>query len=285
MIQGEYGSAKAGEEKFGLQVIAMGNNNFDAYVLEGGLPGAGWTKGKGRFLVKGSINSDANTLNGKDGYSVKIKDMTATISKGDKELATLKRIERESPTLNAKAPEDADILFDGKNVDEWLNGKMENGLLIHGTTSKKKYHSYKLHLEFMTPYKPHARGQKRGNSGVYHQARYETQVLDSFALNGRWNETGGIYGIAPPIVNACLPPLRWQTYDVELTSAVYEDGKKVKNARITVKLNGILVQDNTDLKKATQASKLKEGPEPGPIYLQNHGNPVFYRNIWIVPVK
>ena len=137
----------------------------------------------------------------------------------------------------------------------------------------------------MTPYRPFDRGQGRGNSGVYHQGRYETQVLDSFGLEGKMNEAGGIYSIAHPKLNMCLPPLRWQTYDVDLTSAIFEDGKKVKDGLMTVKLNGVIVQENIKLKKHTTAAPVKEGPDPGPIYLQNHGNPVFYRNIWIIEKK
>ena len=276
-IQGEYGSSKDGQ---GVQVVALGNGKFDAYILEGGLPGDGWDKSKKRTKISGSTDGDVVKFSGKD-ITAEIKDSQITVKAGDSSY-TLKRIERKSPTLGKKAPEGAIVLFDGSNVDGWQNGKLVNGLLQHGTMSKEKFQSYHLHIEFQTPYRPFARGQGRGNSGIYHQARYETQVLDSFALEGKMNETGGIYSIAAPKLNMCLPPLSWQTYDVDLTSAVFENGKKVKNGRITVRLNGVVVQDNIELTKSTTASKLKEGPEPGPIYLQNHGNPVFYRNIWII---
>lgn len=272
LIQGEYGSGKDG---LGVQVVALGSGKFDAYFLEGGLPGDGWDKSKKRVKVNGTTNFDGS------GIKAEIKDGTISLSWGDK-TATLKRVERVSPTLGQKAPEGAIVLFDGSNADAWKNGKMKDGLLLHGTTSKEKFQSYKLHLEFMTPYRPFDRGQARGNSGVYHQGRYETQVLDSFGLEGKWNETGGIYKIAEPSVNMCFPPLRWQTYDVELTAGVYEGDKLVKKPRITVKLNGVLIQENIELPKHTTAAPVKAGPEPGPIYLQNHGNPVFYKNIWII---
>jgi hypothetical protein len=132
---------------------------------------------------------------------------------------------------------------------------------------------------------PHARGQARGNSGIYLQGRYEVQMLDSFGLVGEHNECGGIYTIAKPKVNMCYPPLTWQTYDIDYTAAEYDGAKKSKNARVTVKHNGVTIHDNIELTHATTASPLKEGPEPGPVYLQDHGNPVRYRNIWVVEKK
>jgi hypothetical protein len=281
LIQGEYGSEKEGTFKFGVQVIAMGDGMFDAYVLEDGLPGAGWDKAKLRSPMNGQYEGKTVVLSG-DMFTAVITDGTCHLRKGPDEIAELPRILRKSPTLGAKPPKEAIVLFDGSNTDEWEGGRLENGLLRHGTTSKRTFGSHHIHLEFMTPYKPKARGQGRGNSGVYHQGRFETQVLDSFGLEGRINETGGIYSIAPPKLNMCFPPLSWQTYDVDFTEAEYDDGKKVKNARMTVRLNGVVVHDDVELTHSTTASKLKEGPEPGPVYIQDHGNPVYYRNIWVV---
>lgn len=281
-VQGEYVS-KGTEPRMGLQVVALGGGQFDGYLLEGGLPGAGWDKEKSRQKLNGKTEGNKTTLTGPE-VSITIQGDVATVTSGAKELQ-MTRINRKSPTLGAKPPEGAVVLFDGTSADAWEKGKMDGDLLINSDpVSKEKFHSYKLHLEFRTPYKPYARGQKRGNSGVYHQGRYETQVLDSFALEGKMNETGGIYSVSAPSVNACLPPLTWQTYDVDFTAAEWEDGKKVKNARMTVKLNGVLVQDDVEVPKITPAGPMKkESADPGPIYLQHHGNPVRYRNIWVMP--
>ncbi len=280
LVQGEYGSTADG---FGVQVVALGDGTFEAYFLEGGLPGDGWDKTKKRVKAAGKTTEGVTTFESPD-VKAAIKDGKISGTWGDKSF-DLKRIERESPTLGQKAPEGAVILFDGKNADAWENGKIENETLMHGTTSKQKFQSYKLHIEFLTPYRPFDRGQGRGNSGVYHQGRYETQVLDSFGLEGQMNETGGIYSISKPSLNMCFPPLRWQTYDVEFTAAKFENGAKVKNATLSVWLNGVQVQENIELPKTTTAAPVKENEEPGPIYLQNHDNPVFYRNIWILEKK
>jgi len=283
-IQSEYGKDAKGQD-WGVQVVALGDGKFDAYLLEGGLPGLGWTKEKQRIKLSGT----ADALKSGDGkLTASISDGAISVKKEGEEVASLSRIERKSPTLGAKPPEGAVILFDGTSADAWHNGKVKDGLLPNlDITTKQKFGGYTIHLEFRTPYKPHARGQGRGNSGVYHQGRYETQVLDSFGLEGKMNETGGLYSIAHPSINMCFPPLTWQTYDVDLTEPEFDDdGKITKNARMTVKLNGVVVQDDVELPKTTPGAKLKDiTPEPGPIYIQHHGNPVYYRNIWLVEKK
>jgi hypothetical protein len=151
-----------------------------------------------------------------------------------------------------------------------------------GAETKKQFKDFTLHAEFLLPFKPLGRDQDRGNSGIYIQKRYEVQVLDSFGQPPVFNGCGSLYRQKPPAVNMCYPPLRWQTYDIDFQSAKFDgSGKKVKNAVITVKLNGVVVHDNYEITDKTGAGQ-PEGPTAGPILLQGHGNPVFYRNIWVV---
>ena len=158
-------------------------------------------------------------------------------------------------------------------------------LLMQGATSKQVFGDHKVHIEFCLPYQPKDRGQQRGNSGIYLQGRYEVQMLDSFGLEGKSNECGGIYTVKAPDVNMCYPPLSWQTYDIEFTAAKYDaEGKLLGKPRMTVYHNGYIVQDNVELPndRPTRAAPNKAGPTAGPVFLQDHGCPVRYRNIWVV---
>jgi len=286
-IQGEYFKKDAA---VAAQIVALGKGTFEAYVLEGGLPGLGWKKGDRRTKLEGKLEEGVVTFAESNGVSALYDEKHLTIQHSDHEAVKLPRITRKSPSLEAKAPEGAVVLFNGADVDQWINGKIENGLLKStGTTSRATFKSYSLHLEFRTPYKPTARGQGRGNSGVYFGGRWETQILDSFGLDGKMNECGGIYSIAEPKVNMCLPPLTWQTYDVEFTAAKFdENGKRIAWPNMTVKLNGVVIHEKQELNKdfttaAPIIGVLKD--EGRPVYLQNHGNPVFFRNIWVLPKK
>src|SRR5262249_10146194 len=209
----------------------------------------------------------------------------------DGKTFTLKKTMRKSPTLGAKPPEGALVLFDGTGTDPWNGGRLDkdNGLLNtdgQDIRTKKKFNNSTMHLEFMLPYRPDARDQGRGNSGFYQVDMYEVQVLDSFGLDGKNNECGGIYGKRDCAINMCYPPLTWQTYDVEFTNAVQDEGgKKTKNARITLKQNGVLVHDNVEINGPTGGARNEPEGTPGPIQLQGHGNPLQYRNIWIVEKK
>lgn len=289
-IQGEYRTVDP-HAAVGAQVVALGRGCFDVYILDGGLPGAGWEPGKPRTLLKGERKGTVVVCADDAGKT------TAELANGVLSLITsdgasyqLPRIERASPTLGAKPPQGAVVLFDGTTAEHWEKGKVAGGyLLATGCTSKQHFTNYTLHLEFRTPYMPSARNQQRGNSGVYYNGRWETQILDSFGLDGKDNECGGIYSISKPRLNMCLPPLTWQTYDVEFTAAKFDaSGKRSAWPRITVKLNGEIVHEDLELAKnfttAAPINKPLEGPE-GPVFLQNHNDPVVFRNIWVVPGK
>ena len=198
----------------------------------------------------------------------------------------LEKVTRKSPTLGMKPPKGAVVLFDGKSAKNFKPGKItEDGLLMQGANSVARFQDHTLHIEFRLPFQRKAGGQGRGNSGCYLQARYEVQMLDSFGLKGNHNECGGIYSTKAPKLNMCYPPLTWQTYDVDFTAAKFKDGKKVANAIMTVRHNGVVIHDKTVCDHATTASPMREGPQPGPVFFQNHGNPVRYRNIWVVERK
>jgi hypothetical protein len=149
--------------------------------------------------------------------------------------------------------------------------------------SKQEFGDMQLHLEFATPSIPKGSGQGRGNSGVYLQARYEVQILDSFENQTYPNgQCGAIYGQHPPLRNACRKPGEWQSYDIIFHGARFdESANKTNEATLTVFHNGVLIQDHATVSGTTTAAMQAEGATRGPLYLQDHGNPVRYRNIWV----
>lgn len=287
--QGEYsGTLKTPDQelKVGAQVIAQGDGKFHGVFYLGGLPGEGWTRSDMKIEADGTTEGGKVTFIGESGTAVIEGGKMKILDGGGSELGALEKVERKSPTLGAKPPEGAKVLFDGKSVADWINGNIVEGdLLGVGTKTKDSFGDFTLHLEFRTPFMPKSTGQARGNSGVYLQDRYECQVLDSFGLEGANNECGGFYQVREPDVNMCFPPLAWQTYDIELSGAKFEGDNKVKNARVTVKHNGVTIHDNIELPNLTPGGAPKEAPGVGPLMLQQHGNPVRYRNIWIVEKK
>lgn len=293
-IQGEYSGTVGDGVKVGIQVIARGDGKFDSVGYIGGLPGDGWNQeqsakipGTGE-LKDGVCILKANESDNGDatGYGEIRNGVFSLYDANDQRVAELQKVLRKSPTLKAKAPDGAVVLFDGNSADQWKNGRLsDDKLLMEGCTSKATFGSYKLHLEFALSFMPWATGQGRANSGCYNQGRYEVQILDSFGLSGENNECGGLYTIAKPKVNMCFPPLSWQTYDIDFHAAEYDnDGKKLSAPWITVRHNGVVIHDKQTLPNRTTASPMKEGPEAGPIFLQNHGNPIRFRNIWVLPI-
>jgi hypothetical protein len=279
-IQGEYEGRIGKDARVGIQIVALGGGSFEGVIYSKGLPGAGWDRTKiairgetreGKVQFEG-INASGTIADGR------------IVGKLDDAPFEVKHIERESPTMGAKPPAGAIVLFDGSNVDQWEGGRIQEGkYLAVGTRTKKAFKNYVLHLEFRTPYQPYDRGQGRGNSGLYLNDQYEFQILDSFGLAGENNECGGYYSFAKPALNMCLPPLSWQTYDVEFAMARFDDaGKKVRPAVATVRLNGVLVHDKYEIPRSNGGGGLNDETKPGGIFLQDHGNPVHFRNVWIV---
>jgi len=277
-LQGEYAG-----DKLGVQVIALGAETFRAVILQGGLPGAGWDKSE-KVEIEGKL-SDGKVDFASDRWKAALTKDGLSLD-GAAGKVSLKKVQRESPTLSAKPPAGAVVLFDGSHCDAFVGGHFDDlnrKLLASGSKTKQAdFQNYTLHVEFLLPFKPLGRGQDRANSGVYMQDRYEVQVLDSFGLKGLNNECGGIYSKTAPAVNMCFPPLRWQTYDIEFAAAKYDAaGSKTQNAVITVRHNGVLIHDKLEIAGPTGGGK-KEDATGGAIQLQGHGNPVYYRNIWLV---
>ena len=242
-------------------------------------------KSTGAINLEGVITPDTITAKGE--------------SKGNKLTLSLKRMNIVSPTMGLKAPQGAVVLFDGKNTDKWIQcydsepcvwevkdgsmkarsyvkeGKRRNGSI----RSKEKFGAFKLHVEFQIP------PTGPGNSGVY-VGPYEIQVINSFGTNGSWYECGSIYRQHPPKVNACLEPEAWQTYDIEFHPAVFEGDKLISHPTFTVWHNGVRIHNADPVYYSTylhpvQGAKYVHPKCNHPIELQDHGDSVSYRNIWL----
>jgi len=194
-----------------------------------------------------------------------------------------------SPTLGKKAPRGAVTLtWKNKKWKFTSDGMMEATKGCGSQVSIEKFGSCKLHVEFATPSEPKGNGQGRGNSGVIIMGKYEIQVLDNWH-NATYpdGQCASIYGQTPPSVNACRKPGEWQTFDITFHAPTFKDGKVVKTARVTVVHNGVKVQDNVELIGAVshrRRAKYGDHPNKLPLTLQDHGNPVRYRNVWYVAI-
>ena len=191
-------------------------------------------------------------------------------------------------------PSDAIVLFDGQDLSKWRNAKMdaagwkvENGYMEVARTgdilTKEEFGDIQLHVEWAAPAEVKGEGQGRGNSGVYLMGRYEIQVLDCF--NNKTypdGQTAAFYLNSAPLVNACRKPGEWQTYEIIFHAPKPQPDGQVKPGSFTVLHNGVLVQDHIPIKgEATTSAALKGVATQGPLVLQDHGNPVRYRNIWL----
>ncbi|HTY84324.1 MAG TPA: DUF1080 domain-containing protein [Silvibacterium sp.] len=200
-----------------------------------------------------------------------------------------------------RPPSDAVVLFDGKDLAQWAakdggpaKWKVENGYMevVPKTgylVTRQAFGDCQLHVEFAEPVPATGESQERGNSGVFLMGLYEIQVLDSYQNKTYADgQAAAVYGQYPPLVNASRPPGQWQAYDIIFHGPRFADGKVVRPARVTVLHNGMLVQDNVELTGPTahgQRPPYQPGPDRLPLQLQDHGNPVRYRNLWIRELK
>jgi Domain of Unknown Function (DUF1080). len=199
-------------------------------------------------------------------------------------------------------PADAVVLFDGTNLDAWVqedgseprwrivNRALEVSPDAGSLRTKEAFGSCRLHIEWRSPLNRDGEGQHAGNSGVFLMSLYEVQVLDSYR-NPTYADgmAGSIYGQNPPSANPCRPPGEWNSYDITFHRPEYKgDGAVAKPARVTVVFNGVTVQDNYELTGRTaHKARATYSPHPDklPLMLQDHGNPVQFRNIWLVPIE
>ncbi len=287
---GDYEGKFADGSPLVAQVTDLGDGRFHASFMTGfETTGSKIGEADGRAETTGTVGFKGDAISGI------IDNKTFTGTRADGVAFDLKPVKRWSPTLGAKAPEGATVLFDGSSLNEWqkADGSPVGWKIAENATmqivpktgtieTKKQFGDMELHLEFRTSLMPYARGQQRSNSGVYLQGSYEVQVLDSYSLPLADNECGGIYKVGTPKLNMSFPPLQWQTYDISFTAARWDGDKKTENARISVKHNGFLIQDNVELPDATGGAKYKGEPNhPAPLQLQEHGNEVQFQNIWV----
>lgn len=243
-------------------------------------------KNTGGANLEGEITPDEIKASGK-------------LANGNKVELSLRRMDVKSPTLGLAAPVGSVVLFDGKDTAQWTQAydgspcawDLKDGAMVSkplsvggkrrdGTIrSKGKFGAFRMHLEFKIP--PNG----SGNSGVY-VGPYEIQVFNSFGRDGSWYDCGSIYRQHPPKVNASLEPEAWQTYDIEYRPAQFDGGRLISHPTFTVYHNGVRIHNadpvyyDTRLHPA-QGAKYVHKPANWPIELQDHGDPVSYRNIWI----
>ena len=212
------------------------------------------------------------------------------------------KVEKVTPGENNQPPSDATVLFDGKDLSAWeaaAGGKaswtIQDGYFTvkpkgGDIKTKEDFGDFQLHIEWRPPSEIVGEGQGRGNSGIFLQGLYELQVLDSYESETYVNgQAGSIYKQSPPMVNATKPPSEWEVYDVIYNAPRFDEknGTLLEPGYVTVLLNGVVVQNHTKLQGTTEyiGTPQWKAHGDGPLRLQDHGNPVSYRNIWIRPLK
>ena len=291
---GSFVPASGAEARAEAKIVAEGGGSYRAVLL--------WAAADGkpaRVELAGRGDEKKVSLAGKAGdveWTGAIEEGKLAAQSKDGKVEARFTV-RKSPTEGAKPPPGAVVLLpyeEGKppSLDEWTNAAWQTAPDGSMTVSKgdnftkRPFGDFRLHLEFRIPFEPGGKGQGRGNSGVYIFNLYEIQILDSFGVAPEAHQCGAVYTQTPPKENACFPPGAWQTYDITFQAAKFDaEGKKTKDAAVTVIQNGVKVQDQTVIKGPTGAARGRAEVKAGPIKLQDHQHPVRYRNIWIVEPK
>lgn len=289
-VQGEYflDVTPKVNEKYGTQIVALGGGEFIATRMHGGFPGAGADLTKRIRILEGHTTDGITTFVERQTVVTFAKDGSITVKNSafNIEVAKLKKQVRTSPTSGAKPPQNAVVLFNGTNGAAFNNAQVtKDGLLKTGTATKEEFDDFSLHLEFLIPFMPYARGKERGSAGVVLQNRYELLISDSFGLANPQHDSGGaIANVRPPDTNMCFPPLTWQTLDIDFVARrVDNDGKTKQPAYVTVQQNGVSIHHNVKLPPASSIGrKIGQLIESGPIQFKDAGSPVCFRNIWLV---
>jgi hypothetical protein len=269
------------------QVVSQGGGAYTVNLL---------IDGQKKAELTGKVEGGKVVLAGSGGEKGLLENGRLTAEAGGAKFV-LARAAPKSPTEGLKPPAGAIVLLameEGKapSLAEWTNTQWQTSPDGSMTVSKgdnlthRPFGDFKLHLEFRIPFEPSGKGQGRGNSGVYIFGLYEIQILDSFGLPPAANECAAVYTQTPPKVNACFPPGFWQTYEITFHAPRFDaDGKKTKDAVVTVVQNGVTVQDQTVIKGPTGAARSKPEVKAGQIKLQDHQHPVKFRNIWIQELR
>jgi hypothetical protein len=302
-VQGEYVGAISEDgkmQKYGVRIgITQNIGEFKAIAYRGGLPGAGWDKKFSDEKNKRLTEWTGQTKDGSTafpkflrGRAVVRDGVMTVVTPGGDTIGELKRVSRQSPTLGAKPPEKAIVLFDGSGLGHFVapRAKMtDDKLLMVGARTKRSFTDFRLHLEFRVPYL-----RSPGHSAVFLQNSYHLAVAGRSFGSGAHSDLGcgGIRWVRAPDENMCLPPLTWQTFDVDYSAARFGvDGKIVQKPIVTVHHNGIVIHDRVELPDMPPfyrgGGTDPLSPQGGPLQFQSHADDkhYVYRNIWIVERK
>jgi Domain of Unknown Function (DUF1080) len=301
-VQGEYVGTITEDgkaQKYGVRIgIATNPGEFKAIAYRGGLPGDGWDKKFADEKNKRLPEWSGQTRDGATMFpkflrgSALTHDGVLTVIWGEEKIGTLKRISRQSPTLGAKPPPGAIVLFDGRNLDHFITPRSrmtDDRLLMIGARTRQSFTDFLLHVEFRAPYL-----RSPGHSAVFLQNSFHLAVAGRSFGSGTQSDLGcgGIRWVRAPDENMCLPPLTWQTFDVDYTAARFDgEGKVMRQPIVTIRHNGVVIHDRVELPGMPPFYR-GGGTDPltpagGPLQFQSHADDrhYVYRNIWIVERK